>query len=210
MNAPQYLPVIHAMSGCDTTSKLFGIGKSTVMKERDHIIREGGSFLFANATPEEIEEAGRRIICLIYDEKNTDYNLNDLRLKKFEQNVIKSVKSVTVQKLPPTNSAAKYHSLRVYYQVQVWLENETLKATDWGWELINGNLYPIKIDTPPAPAALMKIIKCGCTLQCDTNKCTCKKNGLFCTQLCHNNTSSNCINIEDLDLIDEDIDITTN
>ena len=70
------------MSGCDTTSKLFGIGKSTVMKKRDHIIREGGSFLFANATPEEIEEAGRRIICLIYDEKNTDYNLNDLRLKK--------------------------------------------------------------------------------------------------------------------------------
>ena len=71
-----------------------------------------------------------KIICLIYDEKNKNYNLNDLRLKKNEQTVIKSVKSVTVQKLPPTNSAAKYHSFRVYYQVQVWLENETLQPTD--------------------------------------------------------------------------------
>ena len=138
--------------------------------------------------------------------KIKNYNLNDLRLKKFEQNVVRSVKSVTVQKFPPTTSAAKYHPFRVYYQVQVQLENETLQITYWGWELINGNLYPIKIDTPPAPAALMKIIKCRCTLQCDTNKCKCKKNGLFCTQLCHNNTSSIFINIEKLDLIDEDVD----
>ena len=133
--------------------------------------------------------------------------MNDLRLKKSEQN---EIKGVTVQKLPPANNAAKYHSLRVYYQVQVWLKNETLKATDWGWELINGNLYPIKMDTPPAPAALMKIIKCGCTLQCDTNKCTCKKNGLFCTQLCHNNTSKNWFNVEGLNLINEGIDTLTN
>ena len=67
------------------------------MEKRNHIIKEGGSFLSANATPEEIEEAGRKIICLIYDEKNINYNLNDLRLKKFEQNVIKSVKCVTAQ-----------------------------------------------------------------------------------------------------------------
>ena len=59
--------------------------------------------------------------------KKYRYNLNDLRLKKLEQN---EIKGVTVQKLPPANNAAKYHSLRVYYQVQVWLENETLKATD--------------------------------------------------------------------------------
>ena len=28
------LPVLHAISGCDTTSKLFGIGKSTVMNKK--------------------------------------------------------------------------------------------------------------------------------------------------------------------------------
>ena len=65
----QYLPVIHAMSGCDTKSKLYGIGKGTVMEKRNHIIKEGGSFLSTNATPGVIEEARRKIICLIYDEK---------------------------------------------------------------------------------------------------------------------------------------------
>ena len=121
--------------------------------------------------------------------------------------MIKSVKCVTVQKLSPTNSAAKHHLFRVYYQVQVWLENETLQVADWGWELMNGNLHLIKMDTPPAPEALMKIIKCDCTLQCDTNKCTYKNNGLFCTQLCYNNTSKNCIYIRDLylDVIDSGI-----
>ena len=140
----QWLPAIHAMSGCDTTSKLFGIGKSTVMKKSNHIIKEAGPFLSAQATAEEIKEAGIKILCLIYDEKTTNFNLNDIRLKKFEQNVIKSLKSVNVQKLPPPPSAAKYHSYRVYYQVQVWLGNETLKTTDWGWELINDNLFPQK------------------------------------------------------------------
>ena len=37
---------------------------STVMKKGKYIIKEEGSFLSANATPEEIEEAGRKIICL--------------------------------------------------------------------------------------------------------------------------------------------------
>ena len=61
--------------------------------------------------------------------KKYRYNLNDLRLKKLEQNVIKGV---TVQKFPSNNNAAKYHSLRVYYQVHVWLENET-QSNRLGW-----------------------------------------------------------------------------
>ena len=48
------------------------------------------------------------------------------------------------------------------------------KATDWGWKLVKGNLYPKKMDKLPAPEALMKIMKCGCTLFCESNKCTCK------------------------------------
>ena len=172
------------------------------MTKYKHIIKEGGPFLNPLATQEEIEVAGRKIICLIYDEKAEHFNLNEIGLKKIEQNVIKSINSVNVQKLPPTNSAAKYHSYRVYYQVQVWLGNKNLDPKDWGWELIDGNLFPRKMDTPPAPQALMKIIKCGCKLHCDTNQCTCKKNRLFCTDLCDNCTSGNCTNVADSNMLD--------
>ena len=195
------LPVIHAISGCDTTSKLFGIGKSTVMRKSISISKEASPFLSKDATQEQIEEAGRKIICLIYDEKATHFNLDLIRLSKFEQSVIKSMKTVPIHKLPPTTSAARYHSFRVYYQVQVWLGNESLhKATDWGWKLVKGNLYPKKMDKLPAPEALMKIMKCGCTLHCESNKCTCKRHGLYCTELCNNCTSDNCKNVEETDL----------
>ena len=111
------------------------------------------------------------------------------------------MKTVVIQKLPPTNNAAKYHSYRVYYQVQVWLGNASLhEATDWGWQLVNGNLHPIKMDKPPAPDALMKIMRCGCKKNCETNICTCKKHGLYCTELCNNCNSGNCRNVEEIDL----------
>ena len=59
--------------------------------------------------------------------KTTHFNLNEIRLKKLEQNVIKSVKKLNTDKLPPTDSAGKYHSYRVYHQVKVCLGNDTLR-----------------------------------------------------------------------------------
>ena len=123
-------------------------------------------------------------------------------MKKFEKNVIKSLKHFDVKNLPPTTSAAKYHSYRVYYQVQVWLGNKTLQPTDWGWELINGHLFPRKMDNAPAPQSLLKIIKCGCKLHCENNQCTCRRNGLFCTELCDNCSFGNCNNVDNPDLLD--------
>ena len=47
----KYLPVLHAISGCDTTSKLYGIGKPTMMNKISHIIDEAKPFLSPDATP---------------------------------------------------------------------------------------------------------------------------------------------------------------
>ena len=131
--------------------------------------------------------------------KNINYNLIKwpLRLKKIEQNMIKSVKSETVQKDPPTNCAAKYYSFKCYYQVQVWLEN---KSNRLGLEINEWQTSSYQNGYAPSSRSFNENYQCGFTLQCDTNKCTCKKNGLFCTQLCHNNTSRNYINTEDLHL----------
>ena len=180
----EYLPVLHAISGCDTTSRPFNIGKTTVWNKKDQIITVAGPFLSPTATPEEIEEAGKKIFCLLYNETDEHFDLDNIRKKKFERTAITSMKSVDIQKLPPTNSAAKYHSYRVYYQVQVWLGNENIQPTDWGWYLIDGYLFPKKMDNEPAPKSLMKVIKCNCTLYCENNQCTCKNNGLFCSEYC--------------------------
>ena len=75
-----------------------------------------------------------------------------------------------------------------------------IKQQNGGWKLVKGNIYPKKMDKLPAPEALMKTMECGCTLFCESNKCTCKKHGLYCTELCNNCTSRNCKNVEETDL----------
>ena len=44
---------------------------------------------------------------------------------------------------PPTSSAAKYHFLRVYHQIQEWLFNP-LDPSEYGWILNSGGKYEPK------------------------------------------------------------------
>ena len=90
-------------------------------------VAEAKPFLLNDTTPEKIEEAGRRILCLLYDKKDNTFCLNKIRKKKIEKNVIKGIKHIDIKVLPLTNNAAKYHSFRVFHQVQVWLGNEKLQ-----------------------------------------------------------------------------------
>ena len=118
--------------------------------------------------------------------------------------MVKSIKSVDVQSLPPTSHSAKYHPYRVYYQTQVWMGNQSLKPEEWGWKVHCGNLVPMTMDSNPAPDELMKILRCRCKGLCDTLHCTCKKNNLHCTSSCFECHEGFCINLPE----DEDISIT--
>ena len=75
---------------------------------------------------------------MLYGGKEDD-NLNKLRHVKYVQKLSSSTSSLQPNKLPPTSSAVKFHSLRTYFQVQEWLhlkEDQSFKLTpvDWGWE----------------------------------------------------------------------------
>lgn len=90
------------------------------------------------------------------------------------------------ESLPPTCDAARYHSYRVYHQVQTWLGN-ILDPTKWGWLLHKGQnmkLKPVSMRRDAAPASLLKLVKCNCHGRCDKNTCSCRKNGLSCTLAC--------------------------
>ena len=196
------LPVLHAMSGCDTTSRPFSIGKITTIKKKEKVFAKAKPFLSPTAAQEEIEEAVKKIICILYNEVDEQLNLDNIRKKRFERTAIKNMKGSDIKKLPPTNSAAKYHSFRVYYQVQVWFGNENIHATDWGWILREDRLLPKIMDNEPAPKSLLKMIKCGCTMYCDNNQCTCKRNGLFCSEFCVSCTSGIGKNMDSSNLVD--------
>ena len=69
-----------------------------------------------NATVEQIGEAGTRLFVITYGGKEDD-SLNSLRYTKFMEMVSSSKAPLDPQKLPPTERAAHYHSLRVHLQV---------------------------------------------------------------------------------------------
>ena len=62
----------------------------------------------------------------------------------------------------------------------------------------------------PAPAELLKIIRCNCTTDCATARCTCKKHGMKCSMACGHCRGSSCSNantfVEDEDESDSEED----
>ena len=62
----------------------------------------------------EIEFAGEKATVAIYNGKRND-SLNTLRLTRYLEKVAKSMSQVEPKSLPPTITAAKYHSYRVFF-----------------------------------------------------------------------------------------------
>ena len=73
--------------------------------------------------------------------------------------------------LPPTSAAAYEHSLRVYHQVQAWLEQD-LDPTEWGWKIKEGCHVPVTSQLLAAPVEILENIHCGCKTGCKQHQCS--------------------------------------
>jgi hypothetical protein len=189
------LPFIHAFSGCDTTSRIYGIGKGAFFKKTltDVYLRQQASAFFgSHSIHEEVEKAGKEIFKLVFNGKKQE-SLNHLRFRKFVMKANTGSTCVQVQCLPPTEAAARFHSFRVYLQVQTWIGNE-LNPVEWGWCLKGNKLIPVKTDLAAAPARLLKVIRCSCKVNCESRRCTCKKHGLQCSYACGECRGIDCSN----------------
>ena len=202
----------HAITGCDTTSRIHGIGKPTVMKllSTDSIFRRVSAEFLNSENPfskDTIAVAGETAVKMLYGETG-DCNIDKLRLKKIKIKASSKSRITQIEpsSLPPTKAACVQHSLRVFHQIQTWISFETqLPPTEWGWELKeNGILWPIYTTKPLAPEDLLKIIKCGCKGDCNTNRCVCYKNGLSCSDICQTCRGISCSNGESATISEED------
>ena len=117
--------------------------------------------------------AGEAALMMVYGGKDGD-SLSTLRHSKFVQKVTSSTSFMQSASLPPTSASAKFHSMRVYYQVQYWIGN-TLDPLCWGWEEKNRVYLPVMTDIPPAPQSLLNLVKCACKGDCSTYRCSCRK-----------------------------------
>ena len=110
---------IHAVLGCDTTSRLQGIGKGVGMKKLEKLreFTSIGKVFIEESSVEEVISAGEKALLGLYCAKKENC-LDSLSEAKFIEKISVKLSYVDPATLPPTSSSAKYHSLRVYLQVQ--------------------------------------------------------------------------------------------
>ena len=121
---------IHALSGCDTSSRIYGKGKEKFFNiHRDNVEYWNAVELFykIDVPKEEIIKAGQLIFLTVYRNANQNVigDLNSLRAACYEGKTYKAASIIKAQTLPSTSDAAALHSLRCYLQVHVWQENDT-------------------------------------------------------------------------------------
>jgi len=202
-NAAEVLLAIHSMSGCDSTSSLFGHGKKSIFKKftsTSAVMQFLDVVSSIDAAHEDVISAGLSLLSCIYGGKPTD-NLNALRYAAYYDRISSSTSSVLPERLPPTRNAAKYHVLRVHLQILQWktLMSTSAIPTDWGWKLIDGRFTPITTDAEVAPENILNVVRCKCHTEsdrpCSTKVCSCRKHGLDCLPACRHCHGTDCENV---------------
>ena len=125
--------LIHALLGCDTTSRLYSIGKCVVIqrfKREESFKRLTKIFSNPASSREDVISAGEKLLLIVYGAKG-DTILDKLHLTKFCEKLALSMKVVSLESLPPTSASASSQSLRVYHQVQVWRGQDDLDPVFW-------------------------------------------------------------------------------
>ena len=196
----KHILFLHSLLGCDTTSRLYGIGKGSILKkftESTPLQQAAVVFDSPHSTRTQIDTAGEHALVAIYNGKVGD-SLNVLRHKKYCDKVATSLASVDPKGLPPTSAAAKFHSRRVFLQINQWKDsNCDMLPETWGWTRGETSLLPTTMDIAPAPAELLKMIRCNCSTDCTSAKCSCKKHGMKCSIACGQCRGSSCFNASD-------------
>ena len=187
---------LHAITGCDTVSRPHGIGKVMAMGKCDQLKEHASAFVKSSQSHDEVNRHGQGTLEVLYCCKS-GHSLDFERAARFSSKVASRSVYLPPESLPPTCDAARYHSYRAYHQVQTWLGND-LDPTKWGWLLHkvqnSAKLKTVKMQRDPAPASLLKLVKCNCYGKCDKNTCSCRKNGLVCTLACGHCKGITCTN----------------
>jgi hypothetical protein len=116
----EILPAAHILTGCDTTSSFFGIGKKSMLKALKETPNQFSDLSRIECSDiDDSVDLSRKLISRLYDPKGKSkrchIDLNKLRVE------LATVKDSTLVRLPPSEDTFKQHVLRSSYQTKIWL-----------------------------------------------------------------------------------------
>lgn len=117
----------HSISGCDTNSCFYGKEKANsydIIKNNNSLALDLKIFQSATANKDDLLSIGKQFIKLLYMPNVVEDSLSEMRYLMYKDKIKSKYKSyikLNMAELPPTESAANFHILRSYCQIQQWL-----------------------------------------------------------------------------------------
>jgi hypothetical protein len=193
------LPQVHALTGCDSTSSLFGIGKKTaysVLCKIANLVSSNLSFDDNVSLVKWIEGARTLVLSMYGNKGKRSKTLDDVHY------LFATTTDKPATQLPPADDAFKVHASRARYQSFIWCCSHVPKPEldapdDSGWFLDSSGLHPVMYTQESAPAEVRDLTHLFCNCKdndCkDGTKCTCVLAGLKCIELCN---CEDCPNVQ--------------
>ena len=173
------LPALHALTGCDSTSALSGIGKKTAFRKLQNAQdQERDISKLGDVIPptEDTVHACEKFVCSLYTTSPAAGNTADeVRYWMFCQ------KQQKTECLPPTSDSLHQHIKRANYQSFIWKQcldaKQALPGPEGnGWQASDGLPQPLLMSKNPAPVELVELTTCKC------KKSACQKKTPLCLQ----------------------------
>ena len=186
------LPLLHALTGSDTTSAFKSIGKKKAYEAlRAYPSAETTLAHFHFHPFQELNEEDakfkiiQRLVILMYSRSSSDMEVNQARMNLYATRK-------HIERIPPTSNSLLFHVRRSIYQCGIWskclLAHQSRPSPqNYGWQKAIGpdaKWNPLWMTEKEASKECREwLVKCGCKKSCNKS-CTCKAASLKCTLFC--------------------------
>ena len=194
--------------GCDSVSAFYGKGKVAPLKA----IRKDDDFVAAFCklgdslnVALDVRKALEKFVCCLYSCAGQE-SVNEARFNLFKKG------QYSEKFLPPTNDVLQLHISRANYQSFIWKTCLTCSLDlpsfeHHGWTIVDNVVAVEWMLLPIAPDGVLSFISCSCKKGCTSNRCSCFKASLACSDLCRCAECKNALNQEESEHEDEYINI---
>ena len=199
------LLAVHVLSGCDTVSQMYGIGKGKAVQKMQSMKHPLTYLGKPNVQMNLVIKEATDFVAACYGARTVP-NMSTARYNVWTSKMAsKHLKSApSLKMLPPTTEAFEQHVHRAHFQAAIWrsaLEPDppALDPTHYGWSMDSSALLhsaPLPVDVLPAPLDVLQLIKCGCSSEqpCSTARCGCFSAHLSCSIFCGCHVDNRCHN----------------
>ena len=184
---------LHAIHGCDTTSRLPNVRINTLWKLTldEEFLKCASILKSARSSKADVIEYGLRALAMIYGGLNGE-SLEVLRTNIFHEKSKLHSEFQDIENYPPTSDSGSLHMQRVYLQVMSWM-GINLDPLLFGFSMKDGAMLPVmSTSSVICPEAVLQKMKCGCKSGC-CKRCSCRNLGIQCSSNCRN-CVENCTN----------------